>query len=496
MMMHSSDSNTNRISDIIDIQKLERENRRFLYLGVVVAIIVHFLFGIYLSYKLSGFRPVVVEKERRAPIPVELIILPPHTINPYETWKRIIPERQPEEQSRPSYRTPSGEVHVKPAPPYEPYVEDYTIDTDALVQAILEADIPDEIKRKIDPPPFVIPRIYQELKTSREPKRRFSIRDDLLRPEDIDMLGVYKAFVIIDPENKQNIRGYMHIPKYIIEMKLQEMASYDLTEVPVGLAEAFHFHTGIRMKVDPPLSLKDFTLFDYPLIYLSTVVMGVLRIQPYKIKNLGEYLRNGGFAIVDNSRPWKDYSPTEASLLSLLFDALGDDCRIDMLPRDHPLYHCFFDFNDPLKGVTGIASASSPTLVPKGAEDWLEPMEKYIPYWGEFLHDTKLNALREKISAHPDALWGVWVGERLVAIYSDKGYGHFWRTGVTRSLQYSHRGGNAVGDNQPQDNDDRLGLFFTPQMKIGVNIIMLALIQQGGIAQRVVDYDAQRPNRR
>jgi len=57
-------------------------------------------------------------------------------------------------------------------------------------------------------------------------------------------------------------------------------------------------------------------------------------------------------------------------------------------------------------------------------------------------------------------LEGVWLDERLVAVYSDKGYAIKWKD---------------LANNEPQ-------------LKIGVNFVVFALTQAGGIAQQKMDF--------
>ena len=54
---------------------------------------------------------------------------------------------------------------------------------------------------------------------------------------------------------------------------------------------------------------------------------------------------------------------------------------------------------------------------------------------------------------------GVWLEDRLVAIYSNKGYAKKWA---------------ATSNNEPQ-------------LKMGVNMVVLALTQEGSIAQQKMD---------
>jgi hypothetical protein len=56
-------------------------------------------------------------------------------------------------------------------------------------------------------------------------------------------------------------------------------------------------------------------------------------------------------------------------------------------------------------------------------------------------------------------LEGIWIKNRLVAIYSDKGYSVSWE----------------------RDYDN------IPQLKMGVNIIVFALTQTGGMAEKLME---------
>jgi len=99
----------------------------------------------------------------------------------------------------------------------------------------------------------------------------------------------------------------------------------------------------------------------------------------------------------------------------MLTDALGSDAVLRPIPNDHPLYHCFFDFNGPPTGKTGESAAK------------------------RFMGKRYLE--------------GIWIGDRLAAIYSDYGYGYRWIT--------------------PEESG--------PQVKFGVNIAVYVLLQENGM---------------
>ena len=73
------------ISDIIDIKKLEKESRKFLYVGLVIGIFVHVFAGLFVFHKKSEFAKTGEEEFKV--ITVDFIELPPRMKNPYENWK-------------------------------------------------------------------------------------------------------------------------------------------------------------------------------------------------------------------------------------------------------------------------------------------------------------------------------------------------------------------------------------------------------------------------
>jgi hypothetical protein len=143
----------------------------------------------------------------------------------------------------------------------------------------------------------------------------------------------------------------------------------------------------------------------------------------HEARNLENYLRSGGFVLAENSTARLEYGPAEASLRKMFKDVLGKDARFQILPDDHPIYHSFFDFNN------------GP---PSGDEIYGDRNRQGVP------------------SPH---LEGIYLNGRLVAIYSDKAYGLLWQ----RECQNE------------------------PQLKMGVNLVVYALTQEGSIAQQQID---------
>lgn len=456
-------------SDVIDIRKLERESRTFLYLGFVVAVLVHAVVGFIIPYRRVT-REERAEMTVRKPIPVDLVVVPPRMREPYEMTPRRISPR-PFKRIKPWFILPDGTFLLRVPEGFEVPPDRYTFDTDSLIQAIVEADVFREIKDLVAPEPFRIPRIYQDMTITRELEREFSFREEMISLDDIDELGIYKGFVVQDLTDKQNIKGFVHIPQFILGVP----SGYNPQDAFSGLAEAFNHYTGIEMKIDDPIPLGSPDLMEYPLIYITTNSNKTFSLNVIHTKNFGGYLRNGGFAIIDNGSPWGDCTLAEASLLNLLLEALGNDIRFEPIEHDHPIYHCFFDFNG--LQPEGAESRSSP-----GGERQRNDDRKELPPnpWDTMPYNSELNTMLEKVSNTSDSLFGVWLGERLVAVYSNDGYGVFLGRGVSES-----KNSDVVSRNNDTYN-------FNPQLKLGINMMVYALTQKGGIAKRYIDYDASR----
>lgn len=258
----------------------------------------------------------------------------------------------------------------------------------------------------------------------KEPERRIDMQAEFLDLAAINT-GRYKGMVIQDPADKQNIRGFVYLG----------LAWGSVLEPPYKLAlyqlvRAINDLTQIDAQVDDQIFLDSQALFKAPFIYITAG--RAFELTDHEARNLGNYLRQGGFVVADNAQPNLEYGPAEASLKAMFKKALGRDAQWVPIRNDHPVYHVFFDFDGgpPPGGDTG------------GRVD---------RYTGR--------------SEATYVLEGIYLRDRLVAVYSDKGYGEFW---------------------QRENNNE-------PQLKMGINFVVFALTQKGSIAQQQIDYYSQGP---
>ena len=138
-----------------------------------------------------------------------------------------------------------------------------------------------------------------------------------------------------------------------------------------ALPELIKFYrNSTRLKTDvayAEFSAGDPRLEQALFLYL-TGYDAVLQFSDEDKRHLGAYLRTGGLLFADDVRPDRPGAPSrdvgtpntpfDRQLKSLVKDPLvlgNAGTRWRVIPKDHPLYHCYFDFSDgpPLTGAPG-----------------------------------------------------------------------------------------------------------------------------------------------
>ncbi len=119
----------------------------------------------------------------------------------------------------------------------------------------------------------------------------------------------------------------------------------------------YHFIIGVRDWAgtnldiaDEPrqLGILDEKLFEYPLIYF--VEPGNLELSDEEALRLREYVSRGGFLFLDDF--WGEY---EWENVREQMKKVFPEYEIKDLPRDHTLFHCYFDIDEVVQ-VPGIGS--------------------------------------------------------------------------------------------------------------------------------------------
>jgi len=285
---------------------------------------------------------------------------------------------------------------------------------------------------RLDLGPEIAPAV---IKPVRESAVR-SLGEDLLTAHHMD-IGRYRAFVVQDPRDKRKVSGYFHMA--LIKYRTNHIRDWDGNpgwnsepDAMPNVAEAVSLYTDIKMDVRDMITLDSEELFGLPFIFLTGEAD--FEWTEVEARNLGRYLRQGGFLMVDDSSDIPMIgSAFDRSARALLRAALGEDCRFEKIPNDHWLYHCFFDFNGPPVGFD-------------------------------------FNRFARPVKAPYDFLEGIFLDGRLAVLYSNKAYGKLWDHAY--KLEPEHGG--------PMD--------FTRQLQFGVNIIVFALTQPGGIVSQQMRY--------
>jgi hypothetical protein len=259
--------------------------------------------------------------------------------------------------------------------------------------------------------------------------------------------GEYQAMVIQDPQEKRNVKGFFHLAiVYSVSMRDRGMNVLDL-RARQGLCRLVAFmnrYTQIRSDIVPDTYTFDSReMLSTPWIYAQA--LRAFEFTESEAAALGRYLVVGGFLFMENVfiNGYGEPDPGEISLRQMAADALGTqglrrgkEWEFEVLPNDHPLFHCFFDFDGAPLG-----------RCPEGFGGGARPR---------------------------DYLEGIYVGQRLALIYTNMGYCNAWGDWG--------RGGGLGGYSEDEKNWDP-----TRQFQFGVNLLVFALTQEGSITNRAMD---------
>jgi hypothetical protein len=404
-------------SDAIDMEKLERETQKIFFLGLLVAVSFHAAIGAYYMFKKTEVRVV-------KPPTMELVIRRPRMKKAFEFKKKRVMKRIYEKKEI-TQRQPTAEIETK------------SISTMDLMGSVASYDFDTEMDTEVGGDVFLPDAIDLQMTATREPDKQISMKEEMISLEDLDT-GQFKAMIIQDPNNKQEIKGFVYIATaWGAQLKPPD----SLKRSVINLVEAVNSYTNINAKVDTHLFLDHRKLLDTPFIYITSDK--AFELTEIEAQNLDLYLRSGGFAVVDNGTPNYEYGQAEAALRQMLRDSLGNDAKFLPIPNDHPFYHCFFDFdNGPPQGIEQSGMTLSIEWDNQSAD--------------KFGIEGKNSTLTKPVHY----LEGISLDNRIVVIYSDKGYAYKWK-------DYSNN---------------------IPQLKIGVNMVVFALTQEGSIAQQKMDF--------
>jgi hypothetical protein len=254
------------------------------------------------------------------------------------------------------------------------------------------------------------------------------LRDDLIDYSNFQ--DRFEGLVQQDPRNKKRIQGFLKF--YQVQYRSNKSETNGEPSwncVPQAMRVLMEYVTSateLKMQLMGSIRMDSKDIFDVPMLYMMGYEGSPL-VSKEEIKNLGKYLRAGGFLFVDDGYA-AEWGAFNKMMRSVLKDALGYDAIFEKIPPTHPLYHSWEDFSGPPPG-----------------EDEQRP--------------NKAHPVHERYRY----LEGIFLNGRLAVVFSSKGYCESW--GEWRI--------NPASNGGPMDN--------TRQLQFGINVMVFALTQKGGI---------------
>lgn len=204
----------------------------------------------------------------------------------------------------------------------------------------------------------------------------------------------------------------------------------------INLQEALLKQTKLEVTTNSKVILGSEKIFDNSVLFFTAE--NSFDISETEKANLKKYLENDGFVILDSfpfsneeTNPSRvgDGRKGEASLRQMILDAMGTSVRFSPITKNHEIYSNVNTFEDgpPIGG------------------EYLKSIDKN--YSGANESKDKLLPKSEPIVEVKGYLDGIYLGNKLVGVFSSKGYFIKW---------------SDLKDNEPQ-------------LKMGVNMIVYGL---------------------
>lgn len=410
-MTESSGTRFKAPSDGLQVGRLFRETRR-------VALGAYALATLLTVSTLGYFMAMEEEGVAPKPLAMEFIIRKPMAKKPFRMRKAQVQKRQMTRKlvtSKPKLsRTPPRTIRRSDA-------------LGSVASFAHQIDVGTSVGTGTVTPQLAA----MQIRSSKDPEKRISMQEEFLDLNALDT-GKYRGMVIQDPNDRKNIRGFVYLA-LAWGNDLQPDAPRSVSK----LAEGINSYTGIQAKVADHMFLDSPELFRTPFVYITD--KDGFELTDKEIESLGKYMRSGGFVFADNDRPDLNFGPAEASLRAMFGAALGRNGKLERISNNHAIYHSFFDLDGPPVGGEYLSVRGNPDVFNLNSAEQTDVY--YQPDEVGFLE-------------------GVFIDGRLVAVYSDMGYGSIW-----------------------QDEFEN-----EPQLRMGVNLVVFALTQEGSIAQQQIDF--------
>jgi hypothetical protein len=132
----------------------------------------------------------------------------------------------------------------------------------------------------------------------------------------------------------------------------------DYPSAEQNFMEGLRKWTGMNITEPVALSMLDEEIYRYPFAY--AVEVGFMVLTPREAENLAEWLLRGGFLMVDDF-----HGPFEWQHFVEQMRMVFPDRPIVDIPIEHPLFHCFYDF-DELVQIPGLGTILNGMTYEKG----------------------------------------------------------------------------------------------------------------------------------
>lgn len=309
-----------RLSTILDLRRLERENRKYLYLG--------------------GFLGVIILGS--------ILTLTPYEFAPWkktDTYKRIVlrlvevpPEEQPKLE-KPAKMSTYSDIdeplkRILEKSPSTRSSSDFRYH-DSLPSVVIETD---QSNRTED---LIGSELYGEERELTKPYSDVPFSKDIIRDE-----GIHHFNVMVSPTEKKAVEGYVRLALgWGDHVRPQEQMGVESLR---NLSKAVNEHTNISAKIDKRVPLTRVTKNTYPFLYVVTGRN--LELTEDEKKAICSYVLSGGFLFLDfrRTRHGNDTEP-QATLMPILDpDPRGSTgIVIRLISSTHQLFHCFYDLKIP-----------------------------------------------------------------------------------------------------------------------------------------------------
>ncbi|MDP7447200.1 MAG: DUF4159 domain-containing protein, partial [Candidatus Latescibacteria bacterium] len=300
-----------------------------------------------------------------------------------------------------------------------------------------------------------------------------------MRQESLDLMRVHdlargreRAMVLIDPANRRGITGFVNLTR----LRLRGAGGGPLilrdggppTGVPglEALARYMRDHTDllVQVRAGTSESLEDPSLMEDPVHFLieggGRELIGawpLLQLSSDDRDFLEAYMRQGGLLFIEGRYRFLGQA------VDMLRELFGTDAGIGPLPVEHPIYQSFYGFPAGFPGENKSQwdyLEALPTSWQYPVGDRIDPPAAAVD--GPLNLDPNEGAFEDS-GQDPLGLWGVSLGDTLVAVVSD--------------LDLHGRWFGSLSD------DPDVAIFGSPALVTGVNLIVHALTRKGTVAK-------------